>query len=98
MERPSQFDPFQSMTSDTTGMKNADVLLTYVPSRGGRAWVFLAGATIATEPSADVFNGDAMLEILFSTSGGFRYAQFDGTGFFFSDVANRGKSKTKRRC
>jgi hypothetical protein len=92
MERPSQFDPFQSMTSDTTGMKNADVLLTYVPSREAGLG-FLAGATIATEPSADVFNGDAMLEILFSTSGGFRYAQFDGTGFFFSDVANRGKSK-----
>jgi len=92
MERPAHFDPFQSMSQDSTGMKNADALLTYIPSREA-GLSFLAGATIATEPSADVFNGDAMLEMAFSTSGGFRYAQFDGTGFFFSDVAKLGKEK-----
>ncbi|ANE52822.1 hypothetical protein [Flavisolibacter tropicus] len=92
MERPAQFDPFQSMSKDSVGLQSADALLTYTPSREAGLG-FLAGATIATKPSADVFNGDAMFEVSFSTSGGFRYAQFDGTGFFFSDVAKLGKEK-----
>ncbi len=42
---------------------------------------------MATDPSATVFNAEVMLEIMFSTEGGLRYVQFDGTGNFFANLA-----------
>jgi hypothetical protein len=90
MERPAEMDPYSVPDGpDSTGMKNADGLLSYVPSREAGLG-FLAGATIATEPTATVFNADVMLEIMFSTSGGLRYVQFDGAGYFFANM-NEGK-------
>jgi hypothetical protein len=86
MERPPTPDPYSMQDSDTTGMNNADGLLTYVPS-GNAGMGFLAGATIATDPTAAVFNADVMLEISLSTDGGLRYVQFDGSGYFFSNLA-----------
>jgi hypothetical protein len=86
MERPPLPDPYSMPDSDTTGMKNADELLSYIPSREA-GFSFVAGATIATDPSAAVFNGDVMFEVMFSTSGGLRYVQFDGSGYFFSNLA-----------
>lgn len=86
MERPPAMDPYSIPDgSDTTGMKNADELLSYVPSREAGLG-FLAGVTIATEPTATIFNADVMLEMMFSTSGGLRYVQFDGAGYFFSNL------------
>ena len=88
MERPPVPDPYSMGESDTTGMKNSDELLTYVPSREAGLG-FLAGVTIATDPTATVFNADVMLEIMFSTEGGLRYVQFDGKGYFFSNLSQK---------
>ncbi|MFL5743697.1 MAG: hypothetical protein ACJ751_03480 [Niastella sp.] len=86
MERPPTPDQYSVPDSDTTGMDNADGLLSYVPNKEA-GMGFLAGATIATDPTAAVFNADVMLEIMFSTEGGLRYVQFDGTGQFFANLA-----------
>lgn len=86
MERPPTPDPYSMADSDTSGTKNADELLTYVPSKEA-GMGFLAGATIATDPSAAVFNGDVMFEVMLSTEGALRYVQFDGSGYFFSNLA-----------
>lgn len=85
MERPPLPDPYSMPDSDTSGMKNTDELLTYIPSREA-GFSFVAGATIATDPTAAVFNGDVMFEVMFSTSGALRYVQFDGSGYFFSNL------------
>lgn len=88
MERPPVPDPYSIGESDSTGMKETDELLTYVPSREAGLG-FLAGVTIATDPTATVFNADVMLEMMFSTEGGLRYVQFDGTGYFFTHLAQK---------
>ncbi|HEX6427374.1 MAG TPA: hypothetical protein VF008_06790 [Niastella sp.] len=85
MERPPVPDPYSMPDSDTLGMKNADELLTYIPSRDA-GFSFVAGATIATDPTAAVFNADVMFEVMFSTGGALRYVQFDGSGYFFSNL------------
>lgn len=86
MERPPLPDPYSMPDADTSGMKNADELLSYIPSKEA-GFSFVAGATIATDPTAAVFNADVMLEMMFSTEGGLRYVQFDGSGYFFSNLA-----------
>lgn len=95
MERPPVPDPYSVGESDSTGMKNADELLNYVPSREAGLG-FLAGVTIATDPTATVFNADVMLEIMFSTDGGLRYVQFDGSGYFFSNLSQKTESEASQ--
>ena len=89
MERPpTPDDEYNVPDTDTAGMSNADALLTYIPNKEAGLG-FIAGATIATDPIATVFNAEVMLEIMFSTEGGLRYVQFDGTGNFFANLAEK---------
>lgn len=60
----------------------------YVPDRQTGLGV-LAGVIIGTVPSADVFNGDATLEVAFSSQGGIRYARFMGEGYFMTSFEER---------
>lgn len=53
---------------------------------------FLAGVTLVVG-NENAINADAMLEISFNEHGGFRYAQFNGTAFFFTSVKNRERSR-----
>lgn len=52
---------------------------------------FMAGVTLIAG-NEKAFNSDAVLEIALNESGGFRYVNFKGTGYFFTSVKTRGRS------
>jgi hypothetical protein len=50
----------------------------------------MAGVTLVAG-NEKAFNSDAVLEIALNESGGFRYINFKGTGYFFTSIKERGK-------
>lgn len=54
---------------------------------------FMAGVTLIAG-SEKAFNSDAVLDIAFNASGGFRYVQFKGTGYFFTSLESRGRPES----
>jgi hypothetical protein len=51
---------------------------------------FMAGVTLIAG-SEKAFNSDAVLEVAFNASGGLRYGQFKGSGYFFTSLKTRGR-------
>lgn len=54
---------------------------------------FMAGITLIAG-TEKAFNSDAVLEVAFNENGGIRYAQFNGTGYFFTGIDAREKSNS----
>lgn len=53
---------------------------------------FLAGLTLVVG-NENAINADVMLEVNFNEHGGMRYAQFNGSAFFFTAIKERGRVK-----
>lgn len=52
---------------------------------------FMAGVTLIAG-NEKAFNSDAVLEVALNASGGFRYAQFKGSGYFLTSMQSRGRA------
>lgn len=78
---------------DPEKMKNSTSLsndVVYLPDeKSGIS--FLAGVTLVVG-NENAINADAMFEINFNENGGMRYAQFNGTAFFFTSIKDRGRT------
>lgn len=62
---------------------------TYVPDeKAGLS--FMAGVTLVVA-NENAINADVMLEVAFNQGGGIKYAQFNGSAFFMSSIADRGR-------
>ncbi|MFM8911385.1 MAG: hypothetical protein ACKOE6_00510, partial [Flammeovirgaceae bacterium] len=56
---------------------------------------FMAGITLIAGHEK-VFNSDALFEITFSASGGIRFVNFNGSGFFLSGIDGRGRGTSAK--
>ncbi|UPK68400.1 hypothetical protein [Chitinophaga filiformis] len=96
MERPSDFDPYDSRNAidEKGGLKDVNEIFKYVPSKDAGLG-FMGGVTLALSTDV-VINANLALEVQFGTNGGFRYAQFDGAGYVMHQVV-KAKSKNEAK-
>lgn len=96
MERPSNFDPYDSRNAmdKKGGMKDVSEIFQYVPSKDAGLG-FMGGVSLALATEM-VVNVNVALEVQFGTNGGFRYAQFDGAGYVMHE-ALKAKSKNEAK-
>ncbi|SFD54740.1 hypothetical protein SAMN05518672_102380 [Chitinophaga sp. CF118] len=94
MERPPQFDPYDSRNSidKAGGLKDVNEIFQYVPVKEAGLG-FMGGVSLALTVDV-VVNANVALEVQFGTDGGFRYAQFDGAGYVLHQ-ALKAKSKSE---
>lgn len=96
MERPSNFDPYDSRNAidKKGGMKDVNEIFQYIPSKeAGLGFMGGVSMALATEM---VVNVNVALEVQFGSNGGFRYAQFDGAGYVMHE-ALKAKSKNEAK-
>lgn len=74
-------------TSLSTG--NSNDMFVYIPDEKAGLG-FLAGVTLVVA-NENAINADVMLEVAFNEGGGIRYAQFNGSAFFLTSIASRGR-------
>ncbi|SEW37912.1 hypothetical protein SAMN05428988_4747 [Chitinophaga sp. YR573] len=94
MERPSDFDPYDSRNAidGKGGLKDVNEIFKYIPVKEAGLG-FMGGVSLAL--TADmVVNANVALEVQFGTDGGFRYAQFDGAGYVLHKAV-KAKSKSE---
>ncbi|MGN7824691.1 hypothetical protein ACTJJB_31500 [Chitinophaga sp. 22536] len=96
MERPSNFDPYESRNAvdQKGGLKDVSEIFPYVPTRDAGLG-FIGGVSLAFVQEM-VVNANVALEVQFGTDGGFRYAQFDGAGYVVHQ-ALKAKSKDEAK-
>lgn len=96
MERPSNFDPYDSRNAidKKGGMKDVNEIFQYVPSKDAGLG-FMGGVSLALATEM-VVNANVALEVQFGSNGGFRYAQFDGAGYVMHE-ALKAKSKNEAK-
>lgn len=80
--------PVQSST-EADAVRNSATEFAFVPDANA-GLSFMAGVTLIAG-SEKAFNSDAVLEVAFNASGGFRYVQFKGSGYFLSSVDSRSR-------
>lgn len=94
MSRSAAFKPDFTKLSDKGTPGNTETNkgseFEFVPD-GKAGLSFMAGVTLIAG-SEKAFNSDAVLELAFNTSGGLRYAQFKGSGYFITSVNSRARS------
>lgn len=85
------FSKLGGSASASLGTGNSEDNFKYIPDeKSGLA--FMAGVTLIAGNERAV-NADAMLEVAFNDGGGIRYAQFNGSAFFFTSIDGRGRVK-----
>lgn len=96
MERPSNFDPYDSRNAidKKGGMKDVSEIFQYIPSKEAGLG-FMGGVSLALATEM-VVNVNVALEVQFGSNGGFRYAQFDGAGYVLHE-ALKAKSKDEAK-
>jgi hypothetical protein len=94
MTRKKAFEPdFTKIAAEDKpkGPTDSGDQFVYIPD-DKTSMAFMAGVTLIAG-SEKAFNGDAIFEITFSASGGIRYVSFNGSGFFMTDISERGRGK-----
>jgi hypothetical protein len=95
MKRKEAFAPdFTQLNAQGSGSntetRNSSTEFAFVPDATA-GLSFMAGVTLIAG-SEKAFNSDAVLEVAFNASGGFRYAQFKGSGYFLTSMQSRGRA------
>lgn len=82
---------FSQLGDDTAGLAtgNNHDMFVYIPDEKAGLG-FLAGVTLVVA-NENAINADVMLEVAFNEGGGIRYAQFNGSAFFLTGIASRGR-------
>lgn len=90
MTRKQSFSPDFSQLGAAGSSGNNTAQSDYVPdAKAGIS--FMAGVTLIAG-NEKAFNSDAVLEVALNTSGGLRYAQFKGAGYFLTSTESRGRA------
>lgn len=90
MTRKQAFSPDFTQLTSTGSAGNSITQSEFIPdARAGLS--FMAGVTLIAG-NEKAFNSDAVLEVAFNTSGGLRYAQFKGAGYFLTSTESRGRA------
>lgn len=92
--RPSYSSSNQFYSTITTTPSNTAHRTKYIPDNS-ISLGFKAGVSFQTNKSEKALNGDAMLEVAFSTAGGLDFIRFDGAAYMMCTVAERRENPNK---
>lgn len=91
----TQLNTAEQPSESSNTSRNSSAEFAFVPDASA-GLSFMAGVTLIAG-NEKAFNSDAVFEVAFNASGGLRYAQFKGTGYFFTAMESRGRATGSQR-